>query len=69
MLLAFLVNQIFQRCSSLFNQVWTKTKTKLKVWQVVRAIFMTSPVATFKELYIVIAAQFRVQVNCLDKNF
>lgn len=63
MLLAFQVDQIFQRCSQLFNRIWQKAKTKAKLWEVLKSIFTTSIVCSFKELYIVLARQFRVQLE------
>ena len=63
MLLAFQIDQIFQRCNEGFKRIWVKAKTKVKLWQIVKAIFSTTIIASFKELYILVAAQFRVQLE------
>jgi hypothetical protein len=39
MLLAFLVDQIPQRCSAVFRQVWRGLGTKAKVWERCRSWF------------------------------
>ena len=39
MLLAFLVDQIQQRCSIVFRQVWRGRGTKAKVWERRRSLF------------------------------
>jgi hypothetical protein len=39
MLLAFLVDQIQQRCSAVFRQVWRGLGTKAKVWEQRRSLF------------------------------
>jgi hypothetical protein len=39
MLLAFLVDQIQQRCSQVFRQVWRGLGTKAKVWELRRSLF------------------------------
>ncbi len=39
MLLAFLVDQIQQRCSTVFRQVWRGLGTKAKVWELRRSLF------------------------------
>lgn len=38
-LLAFLVDQIQQRCSVVFRQVWRGLGTKAKVWELRRSLF------------------------------
>jgi hypothetical protein len=63
MLLAFQTDQIFQRCSRLFNRIRVKAKTNLKLWGVVKSIFTTTIVYSFKELYIILAREFRVQLE------
>jgi len=63
MLLAFLVDQIFQRCSPLFQRIWQAAKTKRKLWELIRSVFSVRIVFSFKELYFVIAEQFNVQLE------
>ncbi|MEZ4990370.1 MAG: transposase [Saprospiraceae bacterium] len=63
MLLAFLVDQIFQRCNQLFNRIWKAAKTKVKMWEITRSLFMVRVVYSFKEFYIILAQQFSVQLE------
>lgn len=63
MLLAFLTDQIFQRCSALFNRIWKAAKTKVKMWETMRSVFMVRIVHSFKELYIIVARQFSVKLE------
>jgi len=63
MLLAFQNDQVFQRCNNLFNRIWIATKTKIKLWKTVKAVFMTQIVDSFDELYIIVARLFRVQLE------
>jgi len=63
MLLAFQTDQIFQRCNLLFNRIWAKAKTKAKLWEILRSIFMVKIVYSFDELLLTLASQFRVQLE------
>jgi len=63
MLLAFQTDQIFQRCNSLFNRIWNKAKTKAKLWEVLRSVFMIKIIYSFNELFETLAFQFRVQLE------
>jgi hypothetical protein len=63
MLLAFQNDQVFQRCNTLFNAVWSAAKTKVKLWETVKAIFMTKIVSSFYDLYIIIAKEFSIQLE------
>lgn len=63
MLLAFQTDQIFQRCNELFNRIWNKAKTKVKVWEIARSLFMTLNIYSFNELYQVLASQFFIQLE------
>lgn len=63
MVLAFLIDQIFQRCNALFNRIWNAAKTKVKMWEVMRAAFMFQVFYSFKELYFVLAQQFSVKLE------
>ena len=63
MMLAFLVDQIYQRSSKLFNQIWKATKTKSKLWEMPRASFMVRKLSSFENTYQLIAAQFFVQLE------
>jgi len=63
MLLAFLSDQIFQKCSKLFNDIWQAAKTKSKLWEMLRAFFMARKLKNFDQVYHLIAAQFFVQIE------
>jgi len=63
MLLAFQNDQLFQRCSGLFNKVWVAAKTKVKLWETIKAIFMTQIVGSFYEIYFIVAKEFQVQLE------
>jgi len=63
MLLAFQIDQIYQACSKPFNDIWKKAKTKVKLWTIVKSVFSTHFVQSFKELYIIVAKMFRIQLE------
>lgn len=63
MLLAFLTDQIYQKCSTLFNNLWQAAKTKSKIWEMLRAFFMARKLKNFNQAYKLIAAQFFVQIE------
>jgi len=63
MLLAFQTDQIFQRCNKLFNRIWEKAKTKAKLWEILRSVFMVKTIYSFNELFETLALQFRVQLE------
>ena len=49
MMLAFLVDQIQQRCCPLFHAVWTTLRSKRRLWERMRALFSNwSCVATLR---------------------
>jgi hypothetical protein len=63
MLLAFITDQIYQRCNKLFNRIWQAAKTKVKMWEIMRSVFMIRIVYSFKELYVILADQFSVKLE------
>ena len=63
MLLAFLIDQIYQRCNKLFQKIWLKAKTKAKVWRGLRSIFHVYPLNSFKELYVKLAFLYQIQLE------
>jgi len=63
MLLSFLVDQIIQACNRLFNDIWTAAKAKNRVWERIRAVFMTRPINSFKELFVILADIYSVQLE------
>lgn len=63
MLLAFLVDQIVQATSTVFQTVWAGVKTKARIWEYMRALFMTSVVPSFKELFFMVAEAYEIQLE------
>lgn len=63
MLLAFLSDQILQKCSQPFQKLWKAAGTKTKLWFVIKAAFTLKNYNYFKELYWDIAAQFSVKLE------
>lgn len=61
MLLAFHMDQLIQRCNKPFQRLWKAAKTKAKLWQTIRALFLVK--TFFKELYLNIALLFQVQLE------
>lgn len=63
MLLAFLLDQIVQKCSETFRQLWKAAKTKAKLWFTQRSVFTTLPCFSFQQIYEHLARLFRVQLE------
>lgn len=63
MLLAFLVDQIQQRCSPLFRQLWRGLKTKAKLWDSLRSLFRVLVFDSMAALFRQLAALYRLQLE------
>lgn len=63
MLMAFHTDQLIQRCSKPFQILWKAAKTKAKLWQTIRALFLVKTFTSFKELYLNLALLFEVQLE------
>ena len=63
MLLAFLVDQIQQRCCKLFGQLWRGLKTKSKLWASLRNLFSVLVFDTMEALYRHMASLYRLQLE------
>ena len=63
MFIAFAIDQLVQKTGALFKKVWDATKTKARIWESLRAVFMTQYVKSFKHLYIIIAQMFEVKLE------
>ena len=63
MLLAFLVDQIQQRCSSVFRQVWRGLKTKAKLWDSLRSLFRVLVFDSMAALFRHLASLYRLQLE------
>lgn len=59
MMLAFLVDQTQQRCCPLFQAAWEKSKTKRRLWEIIRHLFDTFLFRTLRELLEAIAYGFK----------
>jgi hypothetical protein len=59
MLLAFLIDQVQQRCNPLFQKAWKKKATKCGVWEALRHLFASFEVSSMAEIYQAIAFGFR----------
>jgi Transposase DDE domain len=51
MMLAFLVDQVQQRCCPLFQAVWTKLGSKRRLWERMRALFYDYALASMRQLF------------------
>ena len=63
MFMAFAIDQFMQKTATLFVKIWKAAKTKKRVWEALRAIFMTQYVKSFKHLYIIMGQLFEVQLE------
>lgn len=63
MLLAFLTDQVVQRCNTTFQQVRHAVVTKVKLWFCVKAAFVFREYTSFKDIYLDIAHQFQVRLE------
>lgn len=55
MLLAFLIDQVQQRCNSLFRRAWQRKGPKKELWDSIRHLFASFEVASMAEIYQAIA--------------
>jgi len=60
MLLAFVKNQIIQKCSVNFKILWVATKTKIKLWEMICSLFRVKKI---KELYADLGLLFKVKIT------
>lgn len=63
MLLAFLLDQIQQRCCQLFRQLWHGLGTKAKLWEMLRSVFRVLTFPTMESLFRHIAFLYRLQLE------
>lgn len=63
MLLAFLVDQIQQRCSNLFGKLWRGLRTKAKLWETLRSLFRVLLFDSMEALYRHMASLYRLQLE------
>lgn len=63
MLLAFYIDQFVQACSKVFRTIEQKVRTKIKLWQTIKAIFLTTPCDSMDQIYRRVAQLFRIQLE------
>jgi len=63
MLLAFLVDQIQQRCCGLFRRLWRGLGTKAKLWEMLRSVFRVLTFPSMESLFRHIAFLYRLQLE------
>jgi hypothetical protein len=51
MMLAFLMDQVQQRCNQLFRAAWAKKGPKCALWEAVRNLFASFEVSSMREIY------------------
>jgi hypothetical protein len=59
MMLAFLIDQVQQRCNPLFQKAWQKKGPKCALWEAVRHLFASFEVSSMAEIYQGIAFGFK----------
>jgi hypothetical protein len=62
MFLAFTVDQVIQRCWRVFRQVRGGLRTKAKLWDIMRSLFMVQLFPTMDALYRQIADLYDIQL-------
>ena len=55
MMLAFLIDQVQQRCNPLFRAAWEKKERKCALWEAMRHLFASFAVSSMREIYEAIA--------------
>jgi hypothetical protein len=59
MMLAFLIDQVQQKCNPLFQKAWEKKGSKCGLWEAVRHLFASFEVSSMAEIYQGIAFGFK----------
>jgi hypothetical protein len=59
MMLAFLIDQVQQKCNPMFRKAWEKKGAKCRLWEAVRYLFASFEVASMAEIYQAIAFGFQ----------
>lgn len=63
MFLAFYIDQFVQACSKTFQQLERNIRTKIKLWNTVKAVFQTIPCKSMDFIYRQIAKLFSIQLE------
>jgi len=62
MLLAFWTDQLIQAVNRTFQLIEQGIKTKVKLWESIRAVFHTSPMTSMRQIYLEVAHLFDIQI-------
>lgn len=63
MLLAFYIDQLVQACCRTFQTLEQNILTKAKLWSTIRAVFQTQICHSMNNIYLTIAALFKIQLE------
>ena len=63
LMVAFLIDQIQQRCCALFRQLWKGLGTKAKLWATLRSVLSVLMFETMEALYRYMASLYRLQLE------
>lgn len=63
MMLAFTLDQIQQRANRYFRTLIENLKTKVKLWEAVRAVFKILPCKNMKQVYLAIADLYQIKLE------
>lgn len=63
MMLAFLVDQIQERCCELFKRLRAGLRTRKKLWETMRSLFKVVKLRSMSVLYIRMAGLYEIQLN------
>jgi hypothetical protein len=65
MFLAFLIDQIQQRCCGLFREALAKAKRKIRLWEKLRFYFLEVQFNSWADLFSIIAKKTRVRLGAI----
>jgi hypothetical protein len=63
MMMAFYIDQFIQACSHTFQQLQQAIRTKIKLWNIIKAVFQTTPAKSMNFVYHTVAALFAIQLE------
>lgn len=63
MMLAFLVDQIQERCCELFKQLRANLRTRAKLWETMRSLFKVVRFGSMSALFVQMAELYEIQLQ------
>lgn len=63
MMMAFTVDQIQQHACNYFREILSDLKTRIKLWESIRAVFKIVPCKNMQELYLSIANMYQIRLE------